>query len=138
MLKYVNLKNSIVILLSLLFILSCNNANFCKDENCRAKSSSTNISCKLTSDKLQQRRSEVLEILKKQIIEKRELIDGYAFKFKGSDEVFDELTAFIKTERQCCDFFTFNLSVGGDKKEIWLELTGPHQAKELMKAELGL
>ncbi len=35
----------------------------------------------------------------------------------------DELTEFIKTERECCDFFTFNLAISGDKREVWLELT---------------
>lgn len=47
--------------------------------------------------------------------------NGYAYKFTGSDKMVDELTAFIKTERQCCDFFTFNLSVTGDKTTAWLE-----------------
>jgi len=69
---------------------------------------------------------------------KKELENGYAFKFNGTDNMLDELTEFIKTERECCDFFTFNLSIGGDKKEIWLELTGPKEAKEFIKTEMEL
>jgi hypothetical protein len=50
----------------------------------------------------------------------------------------DELTSFIKTERECCSFFTFNLSVAGDKSAAWLELSGPEGAKDFIKTELGL
>lgn len=55
----------------------------------------------------------------------RELPDGYTFKFPGTGQTVDELTAFIKNERECCPFFTFNLSVSGDKGGARLELTGP-------------
>lgn len=44
---------------------------------------------------------------------------------------------FIKTERECCDFFIFGLSVSGDKIQIWLELTGAAGAKDFITAELG-
>jgi hypothetical protein len=50
----------------------------------------------------------------------------------------DELTEFIKTERECCDFFVFNLSISGDKSEAWLELTGEEGAKNFIESELGL
>jgi hypothetical protein len=106
--------------------------------NCKVKSNSTTISCKLTSPELQQRKQTVIARLKQQIIEKKELENGYAFKFSGTDAVVDELTSFIKTERACCDFFTFNLSISGDKTEAWLELTGEKGAKEFIASELGL
>jgi hypothetical protein len=112
-------------------------ADFCSD-NCKAINNSTDISCKLTSAEMQKRKAKVLESLRKQILDKKELPDGYAFKFSGSDQVLDELTAFIKSERECCDFFTFNLSIGGDKKEIWLQLTGAKEAKEFIRTELEL
>lgn len=50
----------------------------------------------------------------------------------------DELTEFIKTERACCDFFVFGLSISGDKSEAWLKLTGPEGTKEMITSELGL
>jgi hypothetical protein len=109
----------------------------CSD-NCEAKSKSTNISCKLTSPELQKRRETVLESLKKQIIDKKELPDGYAFKFPGNDKMINELTEFIKTERVCCNFFTFNLSMSGDTTEVWMELKGPKGTKEMIGAELGI
>ena len=110
----------------------------CCSNNCIAESKSAEPSCKLTTPELQKRKETVLESLKKQIIEKKELKDGYAFKFAGTDKMLDELTEFIKTERECCDFFTFTLSVSGDKSEIWLELTGGEETKDFILGELEL
>jgi len=87
---------------------------------------------------MKERKATVIANLQKELIEKKELKDGYAFKFKGTDAMVDELTSFIKTERECCSFFTFNLSVAGDKSAAWLELSGPEGAKDFIKTELGL
>lgn len=76
----------------------------CSD-NCQAKNKSTELSCKLSTPELKQRKATVLANLRKQVIEKKELANGYAFKFSGSDKTVDELIEFIKTERECCDFF---------------------------------
>ncbi|OJY89398.1 MAG: hypothetical protein BGP14_05500 [Sphingobacteriales bacterium 44-15] len=75
--------------------------------------------------------------LKQHILEKRALENGFAFKFPGTDDVLDELIAFVKTERECCVFFTFTISVSGDKSETWLELTGADGVKEFITSELG-
>lgn len=37
------------------------------------------------------------------------------YAFKDSDETIAMLADFIKTERQCCDFFNFGLSVSAEK-----------------------
>jgi hypothetical protein len=103
-----------------------------------AKSKSNVIACKLTTLEIQKRRSTVIDSLKNHILETKELEDGYAFKFEGTDKVVDELVEFIKTERECCDFFNFNLSVSGDKSEAWLHITGVEGAKDFIMAELDL
>jgi len=128
-----------------LFIVTALTVSSCSDkaasgctDKCRAKNNTTELSCKLSSPEMLQRKETVLASLKNQIIERKELKDGYAFKFKGTDAVLDELTEFIKTERTCCDFFIFNLSVSGDKSEIWLEITGVDGAKDFITDELGL
>lgn len=108
----------------------------CSDD-CTAKNKSEQMSCKLTSPELQKRKETVIASLKQQVLEKKELSNGYAFKFKGTDNVLDELTEFIKTERECCDFFTFAISVSGDKSEAWLELTGADGVKDFITTELG-
>ncbi|MGL4630729.1 MAG: hypothetical protein ACRCVT_05925 [Leadbetterella sp.] len=106
-------------------------------EPCQAKSSAS-VSCKLSSKELMERKANIIKNLKNQVIEKRELDNGYAYKFVGTDKMVDELIDFVKSERQCCDFFTFNLSIGGDKKEVWLEMIGSKDAKEFIKAEMDL
>lgn len=106
--------------------------------DCKAQNKTGQMSCNLTTPELQKRKETVIASLKKQIIEKKELKNSYAFKFFGTDEVLDELTEFIKTERECCNFFTFTISVSGDKSEAWLELTGAKGAKDFIISELGL
>ncbi len=101
-------------------------------------STTPELVCTLTSAELQQRKETVLASLRRQVLEKRELSDGYAFRFAGSDEVLDELLEFIKTERTCCAFFTFGLSVSGDGREAWLQMTGAPGVKYFIEVELGL
>ena len=75
--------------------------------------------------------------MKTLILEKKELTDGYAYRFKGTDEILDSLTAFIKSERLCCDFFNFNLLVSKESV-IWLNITGSKGTKEFIKTELEM
>ena len=103
---------------------------------CTAENKSSELVCKLTTPELQDRKETILKSLKTKIVQKKELENGYAFKFSGTDEILDELTEFIKTERACCDFFVFGLSISGDKSEAWLELTGPEGAKDFILTEL--
>lgn len=105
---------------------------------CKAENKSSELTCKLTTPERQERKETVLKSLTEQIIEKKELENGYSFKFPGTDEILDELTEFIKTERACCDFFVFGLSISGDKREAWLELTGPDGAKDFIQTELEM
>jgi len=134
---------------------SCGNGENCKSENCKkekttptnttmsqvemtAKNTDQEVSCKLTSPELQKRKETVIASLKKQILEKKELQNGYAYRFEGNDQVIDELVEFVKSERSCCSFFTFGLSFSGDGSEAWLNLTGPEGAKEMIAGEIGL
>lgn len=116
-----------------------NKKEVCKDSCCAEKhKKDAVIACKLTSPELQKRKETVLASLRKQVVTKKELPNGYAFTFKGTDQMLDELTEFIKTERSCCDFFTFDLSVKGDQSEIVLKITGVKEAKEFIISELEL
>ena len=103
-------------------------------DNCQQGS----LSCKLTSPELQKRKATVIASLKEQILERKELENGYSFKFADTDSILDELTEFVKTERQCCDFFEFGLSVKGNTSSIWLTITGPEGTKEFITAEMEL
>lgn len=95
------------------------------------------MTCKLTSPELRKRKEEVIATLKTQILEKKELTNGYAYKFSGADETLDTLMAFIKSERMCCDFFEFRLTVSNDSF-AWLEILGADGVKEFIKTELEM
>jgi hypothetical protein len=109
-----------------------------KDSVMTATNSDEELNCKLTSPELQKRKETVIAGLKRQILEKEELPNGYAYKFAGTDAVVDELAEFVKSERSCCSFFVFGLSFSGDGSEAWLNLTGPDGAKEMIAEEMGL
>ena len=94
------------------------------------------IACKLIDPELQKRKENVIASLKTKILEKMELENGYKYKFAGTDELLDEITAFIKSERTCCDFFDFSYAVS--EKTLWLTITGPKGTKEFIKDEMGL
>ena len=136
---------SILLISMVLIMMSCNNSSRKSDKSksictsaCKAKNKTSELSCKLTTPELQDRKETILKQLREQVIIKKELEHGYAFKFLGTDKVLDQLSEFIKTERACCDFFIFGLSISGDKSEIWLELTGPKGAKDFIDMELEI
>jgi|SRR5690606_29648835 len=110
----------------------------CTDSCCKSGEDSPALACKLTTPELQRRKATVLANLRRQLIKKKELPNGYAFTFKGTDEMIDELTEFVKTERMCCDFFMFSIFIKGDQSETVLEITGVDGAKEFITSELEL
>ena len=94
------------------------------------------VTCKLTTPELQKRKATVIADLKSLVLERKELEDGYSYKFEGKDEILDKLNDFIKTERMCCDFFTFQVTV--EENTALLKITGPNGAKEFLKEEVDL
>lgn len=94
------------------------------------------VTCKLTTPELQKRKATVIADLKALVLERKELTDGYSYKFEGSDTNLDKLNEFIKTERMCCDFFTFQVTI--EENVATLNITGPNGAKEFLKEEVDL
>jgi hypothetical protein len=107
-------------------------------QSAKSKGNSKEITCKLTAPELQKRRAEVLNSLKTKVLEKKELKDGYKYKFESTDLILDELISFIKTERLCCDFFNFSILISADDNYAWLFITGPKGAKEFIEMEMDL
>jgi hypothetical protein len=97
-----------------------------------------NLTCKLTTPELQQRKKTAIAELKQLILEKQETAHGMKYKFDGSDKILDLLVSFIKTERSCCNFFDFILTAGNENSFAWLELSGPDGTKTFLKEEIGL
>lgn len=96
------------------------------------------VACKLTSPELQKRKQAVLASLRQQVQAREELSNGFKYKFSGTDALLDEIIAFIKSERKCCDFFTFGLAISDDQSNIFLSITGPDGAKDFIKTEMDL
>jgi hypothetical protein len=96
------------------------------------------MQCKLTAPELRERKATVIARLKKEIKNKEEMANGFAYQFDGSDAMMDEIISFVKVERTCCDFFDFNLSIRGDGSEARLEITGPEGTKDFIQTELEL
>jgi hypothetical protein len=69
--------------------------------------------------------------------EARELEDGYAFRHSPEAGVLIALAEYISLERLCCPFFDFAIEVGRDGGEVWLRMTGPEGAKEVLEAAMG-
>jgi hypothetical protein len=93
--------------------------------------------CKLTTPELQERKKTIIAELKLMMLEKAETANGIKFKFEASDRMLDLITSFIKTERLCCDFFIFTLTLSDASGYTWLELSGPQGTKEFIKTEIG-
>lgn len=108
-----------------------------KNTICEDACAKKEMSCKLTSPELRERKATVLASLKNKMTAKKELSNGFSYRFKGTDTIIDELATFIKTERQCCDFFDFAIAVKGDTSEAWLTITGQEGIKEFIVSELG-
>jgi hypothetical protein len=94
------------------------------------------IKCNLTTPELQKRKATVIADLKSSVLGKRELPGGYSYEFDGSDANLDKLNEFIKTERLCCDFFTFQLNV--EDNSAVLNITGPEGVKQFLQEEINL
>ena len=94
------------------------------------------LTCKLTTAELRERKSNVIADLKLLVQERKELESGYSYLFESTDRILDQLNEFIKTERMCCDFFVFQLTIDGNA--AILDITGPAGAKEFLREEVDL
>ena len=98
----------------------------------------TAFKCKLTTAEFREGKATVIAELKGMVKKKKELKDGYSFKFSGTDDVVAKLNEFIKTEKECCDFLSFSLVVAKDKSSVWLEITGAEGVKSFIKTEIEM
>jgi hypothetical protein len=93
------------------------------------------ITCKLTSPELQERKATVVAELKTLLLEKENGRHGVKLKFEATEQMLDKLTTFVKTERLCCDFLTFTITI--EENFVWMDLTGPEGTREFLEAEVG-
>jgi len=94
------------------------------------------IVCKLSTPELQHRKATAIAALRSRVLLRTELENGFIYEFTASDEVLDQLNEFVKTERICCDFLTFHLTIHDTR--AFLNIIGPVGAKEFLQEEVGL
>lgn len=96
------------------------------------------IACTLSAAELKERQKSTLATLFQQTDITEELEDGYRFRFPGTAAYADQLLDFIKFERQCCAFFTFELTFEPNQGYIWLALRGNEGVKMFIQGELAI
>ena len=61
--------------------------------------------------------------------------DGYALRFEAED--YPAITRFVDNERRCCPFLRFVLDVAPGHGPVWLQISGPEGAKDVLRAAVG-
>jgi hypothetical protein len=67
------------------------------------------------------------------LLEVKKLANGYAFQLPMETPMIHKVAQFIANERLCCSFFTFTLIVND---QLWLELTGSEEVKQIIKTDI--
>jgi hypothetical protein len=83
------------------------------------------IVCELTAAEITARRATLLPGLLEQATERVPLPNGFRWRFTASGEFLAAAAQTINTERQCCRFLRFVMTIEPDSGPIWLEITGP-------------
>jgi hypothetical protein len=92
------------------------------------------IACTLTDAEFRERERAILRKLMQTVLERKELADGYGFRFSSDDDLLKEITEMIILERKCCPFLDFEITLEAGSGDIRLEITGATGAKEFIAA----
>jgi hypothetical protein len=94
------------------------------------------IACELTPAEITARRDTLLPGLLAQAVEQIPLPDGFQWRFAASGAFLATAAETISTERQCCRFLRFVMTIEPDGGPIWLEITGPPGTREFLETLL--
>ncbi len=95
------------------------------------------VACSLSERGLTERGAELRRGLFAAAEERRELADGYAYRFLGTEETLTALLDFVGAERRCCTFFLIELAFESGHGPIWLTLQGPEGTKAFVGDAFG-
>ena len=95
------------------------------------------IVCTLTPAALQARREGLLSDLLRRAEAHEELPQGYRLRFAATGETLSAIARTVDSERRCCRFLRFGITVEPDEGPILLELSGPPGTREFVAALLG-
>lgn len=95
------------------------------------------LACLATALAPEERRAHfalIAQLFGKLAQEQSDLPDGYAYRFKA--DALEAVAQFVARERKCCPFLTFQLTVAAGSGPLWLRMTGPEGAREILETEL--
>ena len=95
------------------------------------------LSCALSTPDFIARKETVIARVRSVITETHSLPDGFRFVIPATEENFSQVLSFVISERQCCEFFSFQISVPSGSADLHLSITGPDGAKEFIRNEMG-
>jgi hypothetical protein len=90
------------------------------------------LACTLSAAELRERGEVVVAPLFARAKRLQETPDGYRFAFPAEADGVRDLLEFILSERDCCPFFTFELSFPSPHESVWLTLRGGEGVKEFV------
>ncbi len=70
--------------------------------------------------------------------DRKELPNGYAFRFRPEAVSLIELADWVSSEARCCPFFDMSIEVEPDGGPLWLRLTGKEGVKQFIRMEFKL
>lgn len=90
------------------------------------------VACSLLDAELQERRRDVLQKIRNEVSDVRELENGFMYCFPPGGSRIRELADMVELERQCCPFLKFSITVEPGNGPVRLEMTGPEGTKEFL------
>jgi hypothetical protein len=90
------------------------------------------VACTLSAAEMRTRGEDVVAPLFARVQHLEEMPDGYRFAFPAEADGVRELLEFILSERACCPFFTFELTLASPHDLVWLSLLGGEGVKEFV------
>jgi hypothetical protein len=94
------------------------------------------LACNLLglSEEQRERRVEIWKDLTPQVLEVREMLAGYAFRFDTTSEILMQIAELVTLEARCCPFLRFDVEITEEGGPIWFELSGRDGVKEFLDA----
>ena len=94
------------------------------------------VACTLGPAAVKARREDLLGGLLRRAHERIDLPNGYRVRFEPDADLLVTIARVVETERQCCRFLTFELTVEPGAGPIWLQFTGPPGTREFLAGML--
>lgn len=67
--------------------------------------------------------------------DERKVGGGYAFRFPGTIEYAERALEFVRRERQCCPFLTFEIAFEPEGEGVWLYMGGDETVEAYLERE---